>query len=501
MRNPAISILFFITWICIVPAEGQEMLGTTLGNYAGINSVQLNPSAMHNSKQYLDIQITGLDVFLQNNYLYQDKKDYSFWHFFQPGYVYPTHAEKYGTEERYFYAITDGRNKNVYLNLRVNGPGAMLIWDRHAFGLTTALRASVSATQVPQNIANFMYLGLNYLPQHNINYIINRKFGAAGVAWGEIGLSYAYMLYQQRYDRISIGASVKRLLGLAGGYMSVHKMDYVVPDDSTMIVNNMEANYGFSLPLNYGNNEFVKGDWVKGGGFGFDVGVTYTHTLQGAYKQYIRRPCELRYEDYLYRIGVALVDIGRIRFKTNAVDYAIDNRSSYWWDVDQLDFESISRFMDTISYRFYGNNTDTYRDNKVDIWLPSAFSMQCDLHYLGPWYLNASLIYGFRLSETGIRRPAQISVTPRYETDWFEASLPLSLYDWSLPRIGLAVRFYGLTIGTEKLGQFFHFQDFTGMDLYFTLKIPIEKGSCGPRGPHGCPGMDKAPSVKKKKKS
>jgi len=243
------------------------------------------------------------------------------------------------------------------------------------------------------------------------------------------------------------------------------------------------------------------GGHLDGCRIGFDLGATYTRTTRNAYKQYIRRPCENRYEDYLYRIGVAVIDIGRIRFKDNAEAYAIDNRSSYWSDVNDLDFESMGQFIDTVSYQFYGDYTSAYRGNIVRIWLPSALSIQVDYHYLGPWYVNASFIYGFRVSPSSIKRPAQLALTPRYEKGWFEASLPITLYDWYLPRIGLALRFYMLTVGTEKLGEFFRISNFTGMDFYFSLKIPIDKGSCGPRGPKGCPAMDKAPSVSKKKKS
>lgn len=500
MKQAAISILLLAGILFDYRTSAQDMLGLTLGNYAGINSLQLNPSAMNHSRQYLDVQIIGADVFFQNNYLYQAKEDYSFWHFFQPGYQYPTHLESYGTEERAFYTIKNGRNKNAFLNLRINGPGAMLIWDRHAVALTTAIRADLSIYNLPENVANFMYLGLNYVPQHNINYIITRPFGASFAAWGEIGLSYSYLLYQKRYDRISVGASVRRLFGLGGGYLYVDEMDYVVPDDSTMIVNNMDAEYGISVPLDYTTNEFVSGNWVKGGGFGFDFGVTYTRTLKSSYSQYIRRPCEARYDDYLYRIGVALLDIGRIRFRDNAALYAIDDRSSYWYDVNELQFNNIQWFSDTVSYRFYGDPSASYRDNEIKVWLPSALSIQFDYHYAGPWYVNTSLIWGFRVSKSSIKRPAVLSVTPRYEKDWFEASLPITLYDWYLPRIGLALRFYGVTIGTEKLGQFFKISDFTGMDLYFAVKIQLDKGSCGPKGPKGCPAMDKAPSLKKKKR-
>ncbi|MCX6268291.1 MAG: hypothetical protein NTW16_13180 [Bacteroidetes bacterium] len=99
-RAFALTGFLFFTQLC---ASAQEMLGTTLGNYAGLNSVQLNPSAIYNSKTYLDVQLFGLDVFFQSNYLYMKKSDYRFSNFFKSGYEWPTHQAEYGTEQRIFY--------------------------------------------------------------------------------------------------------------------------------------------------------------------------------------------------------------------------------------------------------------------------------------------------------------------------------------------------------------------------------------------------------------
>ena len=57
LLSPIILLLFPLL------SHAQEMLGATLGNYAGTDAVQLNPSALHNSKQYLDIRILGGDAF------------------------------------------------------------------------------------------------------------------------------------------------------------------------------------------------------------------------------------------------------------------------------------------------------------------------------------------------------------------------------------------------------------------------------------------------------
>lgn len=470
-----------------LPLSGQEMLGASLGNYSGINSVQLNPSAMHSSKTYLDIQFLGADVFLENNFLYQDKADYKFSHFFERGYQWPSHQEDYGTEERTFFWYNNNKLKNVYSTIRINGPGAMLIWDDHAFGITTAVRNVLSVHDLPYELANFIYLGLNYHPQQNINYQDNRPFSVAEMGWAEVGLSYAYRFYARGYDMLSAGISIRRLFGFAGIYTNSRQLDYTVINDSTLSIKNMNAEYGLALPVSYETNEVDLDKLFKGGGFGFDIGITYQRLKQYHTPHYFTSFCAQRYEDYIYRIGVSLIDIGAIRFKTNARKYNIDNRSSYWDNLTSIKFRSIDQMLDTISYKFYGDDTTALVSEKFMLWLPSALSIQFDYHLKKHWYINASLIYGFNLSRASLSRPAELSITPRYENRWFEASLPISLYDWYLPRIGLALRFYGFTIGTEKLGGFFNLSNFTGLDLYFSIKLFFNKGSCkkGKRTPCG----------------
>jgi hypothetical protein len=482
------KILFFSSCLVLLlhSVKGQEMLGSVLGNYAGVNSVQINPSALHNSKTYLDVQFIGTDMFLENNYLYLSKNEYNFLHFFQSGYQWPTHSMEYGTEERTFYSYSSATPKNAFQSVRFNGPGAMLIWGKHAFALTTGVRSVLSLRHVPYDVANFAYLGLNYIPQQNINYQDDRPFYMAEMSWVEIGLSYAYEVYARGFDRITAGISARRLMGYAGAYLNGKSVDYIIPDDSTINVKNMDAEIGLSVPISYTANEAWNDKLFKGGGFGFDFGLTYTRLVHVHPEQYYSRLCAQQYEDYLYRIGISLIDVGAIQFNTHAIKYAIDNKSSYWEHVNHLDFNSVQQMLDTISYKFYGNNKEAYIGDKMTVWLPSALSMQFDYHYDRHWYLNASVILGVPLAKNSLRRPSEIAITPRYETRWFEANLPISLYDWYLPRIGLSLRFYGFTIGTDKLGYFFNVNDFTGMDLYLSIKFFLDKGSCRSKSQKGC---------------
>ena len=484
------TILFMIFLLQGTSAVCQSMAGAAVGNYSGVDGLRLNPSSMHNSKSYLDIRLFGLGLFVQNNYLYMSKEDYRFSNFFKSGYVWPTHQEWYGPEQRTFYHYSNKRYKNAFVQQEIEGPGAMLIYGRHAFALTTAYRTVVSGAGVPYELANFAYLGMNYWPQQNIQYHDYGPVSTAGMSWGEIGLSYSNVLYARGYHMLSAGVSVKRLLGTGGVYMNARDLDYIIPNDSTIDVRNVDAWVGVSLPIAFDENVAVTSPLFKGKGFGADFGVTYTRLARYHQEQYFGTLCAQQYEDYIYRVGIALIDLGAIRFNNNARLMHIDNRSSYWEHVNHMKITSIGQLLDTISYKFYGDYTSGYAGEKFTLGLPTALSAQFDYHFRPNWYVNASLIMGVPVGRSTIRRPAELTVTPRFESKWFEVNMPVSLYNWQLARLGFSARIFFLTVGTDKLGGFFHMSDFTGLDFYMSVRFFFGKGSCNNRGPQHCGGNE-----------
>lgn len=111
--------------------------------------------------------------------------------------------------------------------------------------------------------------------------------------------------------------------------------------------------------------------------------------------------------------------------------------------------------------------------------MPAALSLQADYNYFPDWYVSAVVMIPLKTSAFQFRRPGQAIVNLRYETPHFEMSLPVSLYDFKKLHVGLAARFYMVTIGTDNLGAFFGAGDFYGFDLYFAVKFHIAKGWCG----------------------
>ena len=79
-----------------------------------------------------------------------------------------------------------------------------------------------------------------------------------------------------------------------------------------------------------------------------------------------------------------------------------------------------------------------------------------------------------------------LAITPRYETEWLEVSMPVSLYNYKYPRIGLSVRFLYFTVGTERLGTYLGLADINGMDIYASIKFHLKMGGCKFKGPNKC---------------
>ena len=70
-----------------------------------------------------------------------------------------------------------------------------------------------------------------------------------------------------------------------------------------------------------------------------------------------------------------------------------------------------------------------------------------------------------------VKRANSVSMAVRYETPFFEVSMPYSMYDYYRHRIGFAMRYRYFFAGTDKLGTFVGQGDITGLDVYFGIKL------------------------------
>jgi hypothetical protein len=464
-------------------ANAQEMFGATLGNYNALTGAMLNPAIMTNTRNYIEINVLSFHVFANNDAVYIPSSDLKLWNLWNENTEYPTYGEKKSS-----FQIYGGRGpKYGIVDIKFLGPSAMFQRGRHAFAITTGVRFFTSANDIPYEIPIFGYESLQYEPLQNVNFN-NYNFDVSTMAWMETGLSYAFDVYQFLDNQVTVGVSVKKLWGYGGVTAKINNADYIVLNDSTINIKNLNGDLGFSVPVDYNNSDFPLHDPLfKGSGFGFDIGVVYTKRSYVDYKRFTE-PCAQRYEDYEYRIGLSILDIGRVKFTNNTQFHSYDDVSVIWQNFDTTSYSNVNQMMGEFSNVFYGDPDASYRGSEAKIGLPMAVSLQFDYRVkrIKNIYIAAVWVQPIRFNRNTLRRSAHITVIPRYELRNLEFSLPIMLYDYQYPRIGASARFAFLTIGTERLGTYVGLADLNGMDLYFSVKFNIGKGTCKIKAPVEC---------------
>ncbi len=479
MKKPRLKISHVILTLLLsagASLSGQEMLGLVFDNYSGISSASLNPALLTGTKVYLDMNIVGANTFVANDMYYISQENRTIQKSLGVGDNLFNNNSINWAEAIHYY--DNPREKYFVSDIKLNGPSAMFQYGQHAFGLTTSFRSFHSGNRIPSMVPVTFYEG-RILERYKGVEFNEDEYSISGMTWSEIGLSYAYDYYERYGNRFTFGITAKALFGYEGGYVDLRNSNYLIVDESTIDFKNLDAEVAYALPLNYGNELAADLEpMVKGYGVGFDLGMVFTklkstYTYDGGGK-----PCEKPYKDYLYKVGISILDLGGITFTKDAELHRFDNVSRYWENFDTIHFRGIHDAGQIYSRGFYGDSEASYAGDRFRVNLPATLSLQFDYHFQRRLYVSALWMHPLKFNARTLWRPAQLAVVPRYETRYFGMSLPLSVFNYSEPRLGLAVRIFTMTIGTERLGSLLGISNFNGMDFYFSFHFNLHKGRC-----------------------
>ncbi|MBC8490525.1 MAG: hypothetical protein H8D45_31300 [Bacteroidetes bacterium] len=142
------------------------------------------------------------------------------------------------------------------------------------------------------------------------------------------------------------------MFGVSGLYSNVYNVDYFVQHDDTAYINNLDFNYSYSLPVNYDDNS-REGPLFRGFGFGVDLGITYMYTTKGLSNNHFNRLCDQQYDDYNYKIGLSILDLGYIKFTKKAEVSSFNETGTNWYrSHDTLPTNSINEINYKLDHYF-----------------------------------------------------------------------------------------------------------------------------------------------------
>ena len=438
----------------------QEQLGMRLERYAGIYSASLNPANTAFNPNNWEVSLFSADVFFDNSYGYLQNTSLqnALRNTDKIVSVADTSAENPPARDAIFQNYFDGKRKmHLVAQTRVTGPSfSFRLGENDVLGLVTAFRTGISSYKIPKVLA---YRTISDVP---LNQAVNiPPAGIQAMAWSEIGLHYSHRNTDADIYT-AFGVTPRLLIGYEGVYTRAQSsFDYTQRLGDTVTFGSARWDYALTTG-NLTDNPDSARLQVQGKGFGLDLGFVWAAPAEDSETD----------EDYAWRLGVSLIDLGFVRFGKNAERHHIEfDTLTAVTDTDFPPRDNPHDLITDASQAFLGDPAASLRGRSFTIGLPTALSVQFDMKAAPNIYVSGLIVQRVPLLKYSLQRPSTVAVVPRFEHRWGSVSLPLVLDDWRSFRMGLAARLGFLYIGTDHLGSFFKKEKLTGVDFYIGLKI------------------------------
>ena len=447
-----LPILFFL--IISFTAKSQSYLGYFHDNYAGVQSVLFNPASIADSRFKTDINLFSISGAVEN-----DLYGVRLFDVYKDGYDFESQSK-----------VSAKNANNGLANFDIMGPSFMFnIAPKHSLAVFTRARSVSNIRKINGYLIDQVKDGLDQSDSFNYNL---GSPNAASHSWGELGISYAAVLFQKDQHFLKGGLTAKYLQGGVNAYVHGKNVNVAYIENSTdpkegSLISNGEVTVGGSQ--DWEANDDYEFD-SKSRGFGFDFGLVYE--WRPDYDQYDlkkAKPADNNFRDlnkYKLRFGLSVTDIGSINYKNSKVDTYNVNGVVTQQMID--DAEDLYDFLNE-------HYTKTSTSKGVKTNLPTAIRADADWNMYNKFYLNLNgdinLVSGSKLNGYGIAD--RVTLTPRYESRWFSFYLPMTYMEYSGMQAGAGLRAGVFFIGSGSILSNLASSNSKGADFHLGMKIPV----------------------------
>lgn len=468
-------------------ASAQNFFGISTGNAAGTHGLYLNPASIADSRHKFYFNLGAATLHINNNYAAWNAP----FSLLRGVTGRVPSAWKNGDGSVNYQPVNfreklDGKPKNGSVWAEVRGPSAMMsLGSRTALALTTRLRAAAQVTGANQEFLSLLRTGFNESNLWNITNVDN-KFNVNANLYGEIGASLAQVITPLESEHfLKVGATLKYLSGFYSGHFINRGLSYRVtpdplkPSQGQLLVQSLDAEFGYSTqtPLDGGFTigKFL-GSKIPGHGWGYDLGLVYEYrpwigeyTSGGSY--------DVEEDKYRFRIGVALLDAGSIRYDdpSNVRGYSVQRTNKRFSEKDFDDVSGSDELVAVLEQKLDLKPSEA--KTSFTVGLPTALSLNLDWRLGNEFYVNVAYLRNLHAdSDIAVRQPTVLAITPRLSAEGFlELSLPLVFINGAFSP-GLALKLGPVFAGTDNLvGVFGSTKTIRpyGTDVYAGVVIPV----------------------------
>lgn len=441
--------MFFVLGVLsFMGVKSQDEYGIAHSNYAPTKTFLHNPTNTLDNKVWLDIHFIGASTFIYNDYLFMKGNEFSFYENIILQQQWPNYSYNNSSYKKSGFQDSD-----------IQLLSAAIQYKSHGFAFSSRLRTYFDFRRVTPEIALLITQGSSAF-SNTFNQVLSaKKTFMNQTAYAEYAFSYSNMFYHFSRKSMGVGITAKYLVGITGGGVKIDDLQY-------NFENPIDADF-----FSYQGSVAYAAGYGSGNGFAADIGFVYKKTLHNVthYEPYSESSACETY-DYKYKLSAAVIDFGYINFSKEAIRYDIEAGLSSTTLTDGVfTFAGIGDFVST-------NFSNISKYSKFRMLTPAALNLQADYNFENSCFISGQIMHGFfRRNALGVKRPDIYALSFRFQRKWFEGSMVTSLYNYEDLRLGTALRFGYLTIGTDKLISMLGVSDFYGTDAYFNLRFFLTK--------------------------
>lgn len=428
----------------------QDYTGYRTGNYTGVNSVFFNPANIADSRYRWDVNLISVNALGGNN---------------QASFRLKNLSESFNADslENQLYGKNAGTTSGL-MSVNVLGPSFMFnIGKKMAIAITTRSRVMANVEEVDGTLMQQIIDG--YTSDAGLPYTITaaKNMRVNMNAWAEFGASLGRVLIDKEKHFLKGGITLKYLAGVGNAYVQIRNLSTTINEDAIegkAYLSNTTGRIG----MGFGGarfDDFEADDLTSfdSKGFGTDIGFVYEfrpdHQKYGKGDNDDWRRDENKYK---LRVGVALLDIGSIKYKrdntrSGAYDLGITGAERFYLsELSDEELDDYKQFFDSRPQYFTpvaGSTEETYK-----VGLPTTLQVDVDYHLHRGFYISAAGQFSLVSSDSkpyNSQYRDAFTLTPRYETSRFGAYLPLNYNELTKLNAGLSLRFGPLFVGSGSV--------------------------------------------------
>ncbi len=458
-------------------ASSQDFLGYSNSNYSGIVGTDLQPASVVDSRLKTDFNLIGMSLGLYNNYigLKHEALDYNSnkykWTDFTPDNYY---AFKETPFQKHLDVGNGPKPKSVYLYNNLYLPSLMVtLGKKDAIALKWKVRTIVNVDGLDADLANLLFNQLNTPPLWNTD-LKNKELNIQTMTWAEYGLTYGHVLKAEGEHFLKAGITAKLIAGFSATYLYIKDFEYKFTNDTVLTISHGDAGYGHSSNF-VGSANDLSYKMSSQPTLGLDLGVVYEWRPEYMkYKYEMNGEKDLTRQDlnkYKLRIGISVLDIGRVTFKNSVSQTFAPNTTN--WDIHNISANTVPQ-LDSVMHQRY-INFNPKADKSFTMNLPTVLAAQIDYNIWKDFYVNLTprLAFQFKNKEAKVHEMSLVSLTPRWDHRHFGVFVPLTYDQMGMFKVGLGVRIGPLIIGTSNLAPFVTTKAIYGADIEAMLKFSL----------------------------